>query len=56
MRDLLPMLSAWYTAGSPFGLATVVATSRSAPREPGATMAVEPDKTVLGVARGANRA
>ncbi len=31
MRDILPALYEWYAAGSPFGLATVVAVDRSAP-------------------------
>ncbi|MGW7298362.1 XdhC family protein [Streptomyces sp. NPDC054829] len=52
MRDLLPVLSRWYTAGVPFGLATVVATSRSAPRGPGAAMAVGPDDEVVGSVSG----
>ncbi|MER7575390.1 XdhC family protein [Streptomyces sp. NPDC126514] len=52
MRDLFPVLGAWYAAGSPFGLAMVVATSRSAPRDPGAAMAVGPDDEVLGSVSG----
>ncbi|MFI9766305.1 XdhC family protein [Streptomyces sp. NPDC052415] len=52
MRDLFPVLGAWYAAGSPFGLATVVATSRSAPRDPGAAMAVGPDDEVVGSVSG----
>jgi len=43
MRDVLPVLSEWYAAHEPFGLATVVAVSRSAPRVPGAAMAVGPE-------------
>lgn len=52
MRDLLPVLSRWYAAGAPFGLATVVAVSRSAPREPGAAMAVGPGDEVVGSVSG----
>ncbi|WP_210587241.1 XdhC family protein [Streptomyces sp. GESEQ-35] len=52
MREILPALSRWYTAGEPFGLATVVAVSRSAPRDPGAAMAVGPDDEVLGSVSG----
>ncbi|MEU4083495.1 XdhC family protein [Streptomyces aureus] len=52
MRDILPALRAWYAAGSPFGLATVVAVSRSAPRDPGAAMAVGPGDEVVGSVSG----
>jgi xanthine dehydrogenase accessory factor len=52
VRDILPVLSGWYTAGLPFGLATVVSTSRSAPRDPGAAMAVGPDNEVVGSVSG----
>src|SRR3954469_15402482 len=52
MADILPVLNGWYTAGVPFGLATVVSTSRSAPRDPGAAMAVGPDDEVVGSVSG----
>ncbi|MFD9461109.1 XdhC family protein [Streptomyces sp. NPDC060027] len=52
MREILPALYEWYTAGSPFGLATVVAVDRSAPRDPGAAMAVGPDDEVVGSVSG----
>jgi xanthine dehydrogenase accessory factor len=52
VRDLLPVLSDWYTARTPFGLATVVAVSRSTPRGPGAAMAVGPDDEVVGSVSG----
>ncbi|MFJ1967847.1 XdhC family protein [Streptomyces sp. NPDC087903] len=52
MRDILPVLSGWYAAGEPFGLATVVAVSRSAPRDPGAAMAVGPGDEVVGSVSG----
>ncbi|WNZ06908.1 XdhC/CoxI family protein [Streptomyces sp. 11x1] len=52
MREILPALGEWYAAGSPFGLATVVAVSRSAPRDPGAAMAVGPGGEVVGSVSG----
>ncbi|MFD3841805.1 XdhC family protein [Streptomyces sp. NPDC058642] len=52
MREILPALGAWYAAGVPFGLATVVAVSRSAPRDPGAAMAVGPGDEVVGSVSG----
>ncbi|MEU1042117.1 XdhC/CoxI family protein [Streptomyces sp. NPDC005907] len=52
MREILPALSRWYAEGSPFGLATVVAVSRSAPRDPGAAMAVGPGDEVVGSVSG----
>ncbi|KND42632.1 XdhC family protein [Streptomyces stelliscabiei] len=52
MREVLPALGAWYAAGSPFGLATVVAVSRSTPRGPGAAMAVGPGDEVVGGVSG----
>ncbi|MFJ8196665.1 XdhC family protein [Streptomyces sp. NPDC096152] len=52
MRDLLPVLERWYAARVPFGLATVVSVSRSAPRGPGAAMAVGPDDEVVGSVSG----
>ncbi|MGX5210626.1 XdhC family protein [Streptomyces violaceus] len=52
MRDILPALGRWYAARLPFGLATVVEVSRSAPRDPGAAMAVGPDAEVVGSVSG----
>ncbi|MEU4492047.1 XdhC family protein [Streptomyces sp. NBC_00210] len=52
MREIFPVLSRWYASGTPFGLATVVAVSRSAPRGPGAAMAVGPDDAVVGSVSG----
>ncbi|GGI96725.1 XdhC family protein [Streptomyces brasiliensis] len=52
MREMLPALERWYAAGAPFGLATVVSVSRSAPRGPGAAMAVGPDDEVMGSVSG----
>ncbi|GCB43537.1 XdhC/CoxI family protein [Streptomyces sp. NL15-2K] len=52
MRDILPVLGRWYAHREPFGLATVVAVSRSAPRDPGAAMAVGPGDEVVGSVSG----
>ncbi|MER5469876.1 XdhC family protein [Streptomyces sp. NPDC002685] len=52
MREILPALYEWYAAGTPFGLATVVAVDRSAPRAPGAAMAVGPGDEVVGSVSG----
>jgi xanthine dehydrogenase accessory factor len=40
MRDVLMQITRWWETGERFGLATVVDTFRSAPRPPGASMAV----------------
>jgi len=52
VRDILPALRRWYDVGAPVGLATVVGVSHSAPRQPGATMAVGPDGEVVGSVSG----
>lgn len=52
MRELLTDLIAQWRAGQPVGLATVVSTWRSAPRQPGATMMVAGDGTVTGSVSG----
>ena len=52
MRDVLGSLRSWYATGRPLALATVVGTSRSAPRAPGAAMAVEPGGEVVGSVSG----
>ncbi|MFF1674865.1 XdhC family protein [Streptomyces sp. NPDC058256] len=52
MREILPALNRWYAAGSPFGLATVVAVSRSTPRDPGAAMGVGPGDEAVGSVSG----
>ncbi|GGS66600.1 xanthine dehydrogenase accessory factor [Planobispora rosea] len=52
MRDVLDTILEWYSAGRTFGLATVVSTFRSAPREPGASMAVSADGEVVGSVSG----
>ena len=40
VRDILSRITKWWEAGETFGLATVVRTYRSAPRDPGAALAV----------------
>ncbi|ANH36972.1 putative xanthine dehydrogenase subunit A [Nocardioides dokdonensis FR1436] len=52
MRDVLPELMRWWEAGETVGVATVVATFRSAPRPPGASMLVGPDATAVGSVSG----
>ena len=52
VRDILARVRAWQAAGDTFALATVVDTSASAPRDPGAAVAVHPDGTVLGSVSG----
>src|SRR5258708_32666888 len=52
MRDVLDDLDRWWKAGAPVGMATVVATWRSAPRPAGATMLVGPDGTAVGSVSG----
>ncbi|MEZ0093295.1 XdhC family protein [Streptacidiphilus sp. EB129] len=52
MREILPTLRRWYAAGAEFGLATVVGVTRSAPRAPGAAMAVGPGDEVVGSVSG----
>ena len=52
MRDVLNDIMKWWEAGETFGLATVVRTFRSAPREPGAVLAVSADGEVAGSVSG----
>jgi xanthine dehydrogenase accessory factor len=52
MRDILDQVTKWWDAGETFGLATVVGTFRSAPREPGAALAVSPAGEVTGSVSG----
>lgn len=52
MRDVLDELTAWWQAGDPVGMATVVGTWRSAPRPAGATMLVGRDGTAVGSVSG----
>jgi xanthine dehydrogenase accessory factor len=52
VRDILDMMSKWWAADESFGLATVVSTFSSAPREPGAAMAVSGAGEVVGSVSG----
>lgn len=54
MRDILNKITKWWEAGDAFGLATVVRTYRSAPRDPGAALAVSAsgDSEVIGSVSG----
>lgn len=52
MRDVLADLMSIWRAGGTAGLATVVRTMRSAPRQPGAAMVVAPDGSVSGSVSG----
>ena len=52
MRDVLNDIMKWWDAGETFGLATVVQTYRSAPREPGAALATSADGEVVGSVSG----
>ncbi|MFC8627090.1 XdhC family protein [Streptomyces anulatus] len=52
MRDILPDLRARCSDGVPFALATVVAVHGSAPRDPGAVLAVDAAGTVVGSISG----
>ncbi|WP_293786806.1 XdhC/CoxI family protein [uncultured Aeromicrobium sp.] len=52
MRDVLTDLVRSWESGATVGLATVVGTARSAPRQPGAAMVVLPDETVVGSVSG----
>ncbi len=52
MRDVLDDLLRWFEADEPAGLATVTGTWSSAPRQPGAAMAVGPDGAAVGSVSG----
>jgi xanthine dehydrogenase accessory factor len=52
MRDVLDDLARWWNAGETVGMATVIATWRSAPRPAGATMLVGADGTAVGSVSG----
>ncbi len=52
MREVLPDLMRWWDAGETVAVGTVVATFRSAPRPPGASMLVGPDGTAVGSVSG----
>jgi xanthine dehydrogenase accessory factor len=52
VREVLPELLGWWREGRPVGMATVVATWRSAPRPAGASMLVGPDGDAVGSVSG----
>ncbi len=52
MREVLPELMSWWRDGTTIGVATVVGTWRSAPRQAGASMLVGPDQSVVGSVSG----
>jgi xanthine dehydrogenase accessory factor len=52
MRDIVNGLAAWRAAGLRFAVATVVQTWKSAPRQPGAAMAVNENGDALGSVSG----
>ncbi len=52
MNDVLPDLQTWIDRGDRIALATVVAVRKSAPRPPGAKMAVNEDGEIIGAVSG----
>jgi xanthine dehydrogenase accessory factor len=52
VRDILSSITKWWEAGETFGLATLVRTYRSAPREAGAALAVSAGGEVVGSISG----
>src|SRR6187200_3315593 len=52
MREVLPDLMRWWRDGRTTGVGTVVATFRSAPRPPGASMLVGPSGEAVGSVSG----
>src|SRR4051794_36236836 len=52
MREISERLRAWTGSGTPYALATVVGVRGSAPRDPGAAMAVSADGEVVGSVSG----
>ena len=52
VRDVLDTLARWPAAGTPVATATVVKTERSAPRDPGAVLAVSESGDVAGSVTG----
>src|SRR5690349_11551072 len=52
MLDIADELHRWIEEGRDFAVATVVAVSRSAPRGPGAALAVDADGTAIGSVSG----
>ncbi|MFC8535811.1 XdhC family protein [Streptomyces sp. NPDC057249] len=52
MRDIAERLRAWHSAGEPYAVATVTRVSGSAPRGPGAALAVRQDGSAVGSVSG----
>lgn len=52
MQDIAEQVRAWHAAGRPFAVATVVGVTGSAPREPGAALAVDADGEAVGSVSG----
>ncbi|SEG11530.1 xanthine dehydrogenase accessory factor [Actinacidiphila yanglinensis] len=52
MLDIATELHGWYGRGRPFAVATVLATGGSAPRQPGAALAVDGEGTAIGSVSG----
>ena len=52
MQDIAEQLNAWHSAGRSFAVATVVSVSGSAPRDPGAALAVDTDGEAVGSVSG----
>ena len=52
MRDVITEIDAWQAAGQRAAVATVVSVKRSAPRPPGAKMAIAQDGSVTGMVSG----
>ncbi|MFE7590069.1 XdhC family protein [Kitasatospora sp. NPDC057512] len=52
MQDIAEQLRAWHASGRSFAVATVVGVSGSAPRDPGAALAVDADGEAVGSVSG----
>ncbi len=52
MQDIAEQLLAWHASGRSFAVATVVGVSGSAPRDPGAALAVDADGEAIGSVSG----
>ncbi|MGH2733032.1 MAG: XdhC family protein [Actinomycetota bacterium] len=52
MKDVLEELEGWLAQGKRAALATLIATERSAPRDPGAVLAISEDGKVMGSVSG----
>ncbi|MEK2489745.1 XdhC/CoxI family protein [Kitasatospora purpeofusca] len=52
MQDIAEQLLAWHTSGRSFAVATVVGVTGSAPRDPGAALAVDADGEAIGSVSG----